>query len=88
MERGSDDLENHPLWRLRSPRRDGNSANLRVCIGSDDPITFATNLPEEYMLVHDAIVLAGLGADEADDWVEAAVGPDEFSVHAAGHPPG
>jgi hypothetical protein len=28
-------------------------------------------LPEEYMLIHDAIVLAGLGADRADEWLES-----------------
>ena len=63
------DLTNHPLWRMRSPRNDGQK-KLRLCIGSDDPITFATSLIEEYQLLHDAIVLAGLGADEADSWIE------------------
>ena len=63
------DLTNHPLWRMRSPRNDGQK-KLRLCIGSDDPTTFATSLIEEYQLLHDAIVLAGLGADEADSWIE------------------
>ena len=63
------DLENHPLWRLKSPKKESNTSNLRVCIGSDDPITFATNLPSEYMLIHDAIVQSGLGADLADEWI-------------------
>ena len=63
------DLKNHPLWRMRSPVNDGRP-KLRLCIGSDDPVTFATTLVEEYQLIHDAIVLSGLSADEADSWIE------------------
>lgn len=67
------DLRNHPLWRLRPPIENRKlKSKLRVCIGSDDPITFATNLPDEYVLLHDTLVLAGLGADRADDWIEQA----------------
>ena len=65
------DLRNHPLWRLRSPESK-TATDLRVCIGSDDPITFATDLPTEYALLHDALVLAGLGADKADQWIDRA----------------
>jgi hypothetical protein len=67
------DLRNHPLWRLRPPIENRKlKTKLRVCVGSDDPITFATNLPDEYVLLHDSLVLAGLGADRADDWIDHA----------------
>jgi hypothetical protein len=66
------DLTNHPLWRMRPPDGVSDSAPLRVCIGSDDPITFATRLPNEYMLLHDAMINAGLGSHVADEWIETA----------------
>jgi hypothetical protein len=66
------DLLNHPLWRMRPPNGNRDIAPLRVCIGSDDPITFATRLPNEYMLLHDAMINAGLGSHVADEWIETA----------------
>jgi hypothetical protein len=66
------DFEHHPLWRLRPPHGKGDARPVSVCIGSDDPITFATTLPEEYQLLHDAMVSAGLSTDESDAWLEAA----------------
>jgi hypothetical protein len=64
-------LEDHPLWRLRPPRGgDKNSPPVRICIGSDDPITFATNLANEYQLVFDAMTESGLSADECDAWID------------------
>lgn len=67
------DLRRHPLWRLCPP--DGfpsDAPRVRVAIGSDDPITFATRLPVEYQLLVDALVGAGLGAPDALRWVEDA----------------
>lgn len=67
------DLRHHPLWRLCPPPGYGSGApSLRVCIGSDDPITFATQLPEEYQLLHDAMVEGGVSAHDADAWIDAA----------------
>jgi hypothetical protein len=40
-----------------------------VCIGSDDPLTFATTLPDEYQLLLDTLVLGGLSVDEAREWI-------------------
>lgn len=40
------------------------------CIGSDDPLTFATNLRQEYQFVHDALVLAGCSEAEASKWLD------------------
>lgn len=64
-------LEEHPLWRLRPPRgSDKNTPPVRICLGSDDPITFATTLANEYQLVFDAMTESGLSADECDCWIE------------------
>ena len=64
------DLTKHPLWRLRPPRSSGDAPPVSVCIGSDDPLTFATKLPQEYQLLHDALVLAGLSEAEAACWLD------------------
>jgi hypothetical protein len=66
------ELLNHPLWRLNPPKPNGVDTPLSVCIGSDDPLTFCAGLPSEYMLLHDSLVLAGLGADAAHRWLDAA----------------
>lgn len=66
-------LEEHPLWRLRPPRPSPDDPPaLTVCIGSDDPITFATDLRQEYQLVHDALLLSGLGDAATRAWIERA----------------
>jgi hypothetical protein len=64
------DLNNHPLWRLRSPRPGDAATPMSVCIGSDDLLTFATNLPAEYQFLHDAMTLAGLSDEEARHWLD------------------
>lgn len=63
------DLQNHPLWKLSPPIENG-EPRLRVCIGSDDPLIFATTLREEYALLHDTLVLAGQSSDDADKWID------------------
>ncbi len=64
-------LANHPLWRLKPPAGPPQQDEVRVCIGSDDPITFATRLPEEYQLLHDALIEGGLSAAEAGGWLNS-----------------
>jgi hypothetical protein len=68
------DLTNHPLWQLLSPsngpQTEEPEPQLALCIGSDDPLPFGTNLRDEYQLVHDAMVLAGLSHAEAAVWLE------------------
>ena len=66
------DLSKHPLWRLRPPGGMGDVPPLAVCIGSDDPLTFATDLRAEYQLIHDTLVLAGRSEAEAGEWTDAA----------------
>lgn len=66
------DLKNHPLWRLKPPRGGDNVLPVAVCIGSDNPLTFATRTREEYQLVYDTLTLAGLSDIEARQWLEEA----------------
>jgi hypothetical protein len=66
------DLERHPLWRLRSPVRQSQQETgerLAICVGSDDPTVFCSDLPGEYQLLHDALVLAGTGDADATLWL-------------------
>jgi hypothetical protein len=66
------DLGRHPLWRLAPPRGSGDAPAVAICVGSDDPVTFATRLEQEFQLLHDALVAAGLGEEEARSWVDRA----------------
>lgn len=63
----------HPLWRL-APVDGGQDGvpPLSVCIGSDDPLTFATTLLEEYQLLYDALIQNGCSEAIAHDWLERA----------------
>jgi adenosine deaminase len=62
-------LSSHPLWRLRPPKHDASASELSVCIGSDDPAVFASNIREEYQWVEDAMRLAGISDEEARRWL-------------------
>jgi hypothetical protein len=65
------DLARHPLWRLRPPRTAGvEIPPVSICIGSDDPVTFASNLRNEFQLVFDSLIAAGLSEEEARQWLE------------------
>lgn len=63
------DLKNHPLWKLR-PIRDEDVQPIPLCIGSDDPLTFATSLREEYQLLEDALSIAGVSNDRSLAWID------------------
>ncbi len=82
------DLTDHPLWRLCPPIESaGAPGHVRVCIGSDDPITFATRLPDEYQLLADAMIEGGLSMPQVDTWLERAraVGmASRFTVPSSG----
>jgi hypothetical protein len=47
---------------------------LSVCIGSDDPLTFATTLPHEFQLLFDALILREYSHEEAMKWIDEARG--------------
>ncbi len=65
-------LEEHPIWRLMPFQPVDDTPPLSVCIGSDDPLTFATTLPHEYQLLFDTIVLSGQSHEVALGWLEKA----------------
>ncbi|MCA9671383.1 MAG: hypothetical protein KC503_37555 [Myxococcales bacterium] len=64
-------LRDHPLWRLQPPTPAADLVPVRICIGSDDPLTFATNLPNEYQLISDAMQALGYTASQCGDWLES-----------------
>ena len=65
-------LEEHPIWRISPVQPDDDIPPVSVCIGSDDPLTFATTLPNEYQLLFDTIVLRGQSDEVALGWLENA----------------
>jgi hypothetical protein len=64
------DIGQHPLWRLRPLVGGDDVPAVPLIIGSDDPITFATELRQEYQLVYDTLVLGGCSAEQAEGWLE------------------
>ncbi|MCP4115293.1 MAG: hypothetical protein GY737_07755 [Desulfobacteraceae bacterium] len=63
------DLKHHPFWQLNSPVLGNNSQPVALCIGSDDPLTFATCLRREYALLQESLIDGGLSASQAWNWV-------------------
>lgn len=61
----------HPLWRLKPIVPLDEISPLSICIGSDDPLTFATTLSHEYQLLFDAIILMGHSHEEALNWINS-----------------
>ena len=64
-------LEAHPLWRLRPVELGDKIPPLSICIGSDNPLTLATTLPNEYQLLFDALVLRGHSHEVAMNWIDS-----------------
>jgi hypothetical protein len=64
------DLTKHPLWRLRPPRGGGDAPPVSICIGSDDPLVFGSNLRQEYQFLGDAMAMAGLSDEEIRQWLD------------------
>lgn len=65
------DLTRHPLWRLRPIRdSDGDSPPVPICVGSDDPLVFNSNLRLEYQNLCDAMILAGYSEEEIRRWID------------------
>lgn len=65
------DLKGHPLWRLNSPVAEDQIPPVEIVIASDDPITFATSLPEEYQKLADALIEQGQSQDVALKWLDS-----------------
>jgi hypothetical protein len=66
------DLLNHPMWRIKNPASIKAEPTIPIIIGSDDPVTFSTRLPDEYAMLFDAMVDAGLSSDDAFAWLDTA----------------
>ncbi|RYZ40611.1 MAG: hypothetical protein EOO71_15325 [Myxococcaceae bacterium] len=64
------DISKHPLWRLRPPKGADGAPAVTLIIGSDDPITFATELRQEYQLVYDTLILGGCSTELAEAWID------------------
>ena len=65
------DLTGHPLWRLRPPRPGSvDIPPVAICIGSDDPVVFGSDLRQEYQCLADAMTLAGLSDEEIRQWLD------------------
>jgi hypothetical protein len=64
------DFKNHPLWRIRPVGGLSSAPPMSICIGSDNPLTFATSLPHEYQLLFDAIVLGEQSHEVAIKWID------------------
>ncbi|MGE3725103.1 MAG: hypothetical protein AB7I41_06105 [Candidatus Sericytochromatia bacterium] len=66
-------LEHHPLWNLNPPPGHKGEQEMgppiNICIGSDDPITFSTNLPQEYELLYHVLHEKKVGREEARQWL-------------------
>ncbi len=66
------DLRNHPILRLNPPvtEKDG-MPPVAIAVGSDDPLTFSTELLREYTLLHRAASAAGYSERVIQEWLDS-----------------
>ena len=65
------DLRNHPILRLFPPQAmPGDPPPVMIALGSDDPLTFSTQLLREYTLLHQAASAAGYPERTVQDWLD------------------
>jgi len=66
------DLRNHPILRLCPPVPEPDSPPaIAIALGSDDPLTFSTQLLREYTLLYQAACAAGYPEKAVYDWLES-----------------
>jgi hypothetical protein len=66
------DLRNHPILRLNPPVPEQNAPPpVAIALGSDDPLTFSTDLLQEYTLLHQAACAAGYPEHLVHEWLES-----------------
>lgn len=66
------DLRNHPILRLFPPIPEPEDPPpVSIALGSDDPLTFGTQLLREYTLLHQAACAAGYPEKVVQDWLES-----------------
>ncbi|MEO9591748.1 hypothetical protein [Rhodopirellula bahusiensis] len=63
-------LGEHPFLRLNRPNYADSTPPVSIVIGSDDPLVFATNLPDEYQRVVDALADAGYSQSQIEPWID------------------
>ena len=63
-------LTEHPMWRLDPPVADVDLPPVAICVGSDDPLMFASSLIEEYNVLYDGLLEGGLTDAAAREWLE------------------
>jgi hypothetical protein len=65
-------LEEHPVFSLHAPPGLGTNEGgaVRVSLGDDDPVTFASCLPDEFCYLYHALIRRGLGSTEVLKWLE------------------
>lgn len=64
-------LVEHPMFRFL-PREDPTAPWVSISLNSDDPISFATRLADEYAYTYWALVAAGTPPDAAVAWLDQA----------------
>jgi hypothetical protein len=66
------DLRNHPILRLNPPVPAQNAPPpVAIALGSDDPLTFSTELLREYTLLYQAACAAGYPERAVHEWLES-----------------
>lgn len=66
------DLRNHPILRLNPPVPEPDSPPpVAIAVGSDDPLTFSTELLREYTLLHQTACAAGYPERVVQEWLES-----------------
>ncbi len=64
------ELKNHPIWYLNPVNPTGDDLPpLKIAIGSDDPITFSTRLPQEYVLINNVMKYMNIDPQHAAHWL-------------------
>lgn len=65
------DLRNHPILRLRPPVPEPDDPPvIAIALGSDDPLTFSTQLLREYTLLYEAACAAGYPEKAVYEWLD------------------
>ncbi|MFL5345883.1 MAG: hypothetical protein ACJ8AT_13915 [Hyalangium sp.] len=65
-------LDEHPVFRLQPlPGRPGEPGGpVAVCLGDDDPITFASSLPDEFYHLYHALIRHQVSSQDALAWLD------------------
>ncbi len=67
-------LEDHPAFRLSPARAQARGAGpeVHVSVNSDDPLTFATRLADEYAYAYAGLAARGVGVPDVQRWLDTA----------------